>query len=94
MAADPKRVRQLCGRDWIRDALEALTATRSHSGLVSHGEDLAVGELRGGAPTVEDGDSRDPDFNAIFRNWNAFRMSIQEWSGLSEAAMTNYQSVL
>ena len=38
--------------------------------------------------------ARDPDFNAIFRNWNAFRMSIQEWFGLSEAAMTNYQSVL
>ena len=38
--------------------------------------------------------ARDPDFNAIFRNWNAFRMSIQEWFGLSEAAMTNYRSVL
>ena len=24
--ADPERVRQLCGRDWIRTALEALSA--------------------------------------------------------------------
>ena len=37
---------------------------------------------------------RDPDFNTIFRNWNAFRMSIQEWFDSSEAAMANYRSVL
>ena len=38
--------------------------------------------------------ARDPDFNAIFRNWSNFRKGIQEWHGLAEAAMINYQSVL
>ena len=38
--------------------------------------------------------ARDPDFNAIFRNWSDFREGIREWHGLAEAAMINYQSVL
>ena len=38
--------------------------------------------------------ARDPDFNAIFRNWSDFREGIREWHGLAEAAMINYQSAL
>jgi len=32
----------------------------------------------------------DPDFASIFKDWLAFRNSIQEWHGLAETAYLNY----
>lgn len=40
----------------------------------------------------DDNAAADEDFASIFENWKAFRSDIQEWHGVAEQAMTNYQS--